>query len=193
MVVYSRVETGAARADDMERKRITETGWRSARLAAALAVVVLLAAASGGERPMSDRIVRTDEEWRRILTPEQYRVTREGGTECAFSGRLPEATEPGVFACVCCGQPLFRPEAKFDSGTGWPSFFRPVSADAIEERTDRSHGMVRIEVRCRRCEAHLGHVFPDGPPPTGRRFCINAVALVFRPDRAADGDAPAEQ
>lgn len=129
---------------------------------------------------MSERIEKTPEQWRSQLTPEQFRVAREGGTEPAFSGSLYHNKDTGEYACVCCGQTLFSSDAKYDSGSGWPSFFRPVADDAIEEREDVSHGMRRIEIRCRRCEAHLGHVFPDGPDPTGLRYCVNSLSLDFR-------------
>jgi len=131
---------------------------------------------------MTDPIRRSDEEWRRILNPDVYRVTRRRGTEAPFSGALCGLYEPGTYLCVCCGGELFRSETKYDSGSGWPSFFAPVSAEAVELLDDRSHGMVRTEVRCGRCEAHLGHVFPDGPEPTGRRYCINSLALEHQPE-----------
>lgn len=132
----------------------------------------------------SEKIHKTDSEWRAALTPEQFRVTRKHGTERAFTSPLNDEKRAGTFNCVCCGLPLFRSEAKFESGTGWPSFFQPISAAAIEDHEDRSFFMRRTETRCARCEAHLGHVFPDGPKPTGLRYCMNGVALGFEPDGA---------
>ena len=127
------------------------------------------------------KIVRTDEEWRERLTPEQFRITREHGTERPFTGPFWNATETGLYRCVCCETPLFYSDTKFDAGCGWPSYFEPVSREAIAVYRDNSHGMTRTEVRCAACDAHLGHVFPDGPPPTGLRFCINGHALDFEP------------
>ncbi len=127
-----------------------------------------------------DRIVKSDEEWRAQLSDLAYRVTRRHATERAFShDDFPPG--PGIFRCICCDQPLFDARAKFDSGTGWPSFFQPVTPDAVGESEDRRLFMKRTEVHCARCDAHLGHVFPDGPPPTGLRYCINGVALRFEP------------
>ncbi len=130
---------------------------------------------------MTDKLRLTDAEWRSRLSPEQYEVTRRGGTEPAFAGALYACKDPGLYRCVCCGTVLFRSDEKFESGTGWPSFWQPAPEAPIEEHLDTSHGMQRIEVRCGRCDAHLGHVFDDGPPPTGKRYCINSVALEFEP------------
>jgi len=130
----------------------------------------------------SAKVQKTDAEWRAVLSPEAYRVARKHGTERAFTSPLNDEKRAGTFTCVCCGQALFTSADKFDSGTGWPSYTRPMSPEAVGEHDDRSFFMRRTEVHCARCDAHLGHVFPDGPRPTGLRYCINGVALGFDPE-----------
>ncbi len=174
---------------------------RAAKLTAILiAVIVAIALISGqvsltgAEKPagvtrsknveidMGFEIKKTESEWRTILSPEEYRIAREKGTERAFTGKYYDHDEEGIYKCVCCGEPLFAADTKFESGTGWPSFYAPISEDKIHAETDKSSGMVRTEVMCAKCGAHLGHVFDDGPRPTGLRYCLNSASLDFSSD-----------
>ena len=130
---------------------------------------------------MAEKIKKSEDDWRAQLTDEQFHVTRQHGTERAFTGKYNDCKDPGTYHCICCGHPLFDADHKFDSGTGWPSFYQPLNSDAVETQTDRSMLMQRTEVHCARCDAHLGHVFPDGPMPTGQRYCMNSVSMKLEP------------
>ena len=130
---------------------------------------------------MEKKVVKTDEEWKKELSADQYNVCRMKGTERPFTGEYYQTKTPGVYTCSCCGAELFDSNTKYDSGSGWPSFYQPTDKDKVQEDTDRSHGMTRTEVMCKNCGAHLGHVFPDGPKPTGLRYCINSVSLKLKP------------
>ncbi len=175
----------------MRFERMKESAW-------VLVAIMVVAASLAGCRNLegrkedsmeqspkrADKVVKTDAEWKAQLTPEQYRILRNQGTEAAFCSQMNDVKEAGSFYCVGCGLELFKTDAKFTSGTGWPSFFQPVSDDAIWTRADNSYGMSRMEVLCSRCDGHLGHVFEDGPKPTGLRFCINGEVLKFVPRKA---------
>jgi len=132
-----------------------------------------------------DRVTRTDQEWREKLSEEEFQVTRCSATERAFTGRYWDEKASGTYHCICCDAPLFRSETKYDSGTGWPSFYQPISEDAVADKVDNTHGMVRTESVCAKCDAHLGHVFPDGPQPTGLRYCMNSASLDLKKDEEA--------
>ncbi len=137
---------------------------------------------------MTEKTRKTEEEWRKDLTPEQYEVLREKGTEAPFTGKYWDTTQEGMYRCAACGQPLFRSETKYDAGCGWPSFAQPVAPGSVDTDIDRSHGMERTEVLCGKCGGHLGHIFPDGPGPEGTRYCMNSVSLELVPDEEAEDE-----
>ncbi len=170
----------------MDRRAFLKSGAMLGAVAAALSgspfvsgrLAAVFADEKGKKLPFK-KVIKTDAEWKRILTPEQYSVARQGGTEAPYSSPLNDVHEKGVFACVCCSLPLFSSKTKFDSQTGWASFYAPIAKINVREKIDKSLGEIRTEVLCNRCDAHLGHVFEDGPKPTGLRYCMNGVAMKF--------------
>ena len=158
-------------------------------MAFALSVGLMACAKQEAKKMSTNEGVKTEAEWRAQLTEEQYHVTRQKGTERPYSGKYWNHKELGIYSCVCCGTDLFLSDTKFDSGCGWPSYFKPINEYVITENRDTTHGMIRTEVVCSKCDAHLGHVFPDGPPPTGLRYCINSASIDFR----SAGDSSAEK
>jgi methionine-R-sulfoxide reductase len=181
VVVLARSPAGAGQKRAESNGQTSATGKAGEKEAAVVKVKVFNKSAQLVGPVEMPKVVKTDAEWQKQLTKEQYLIARGKGTEPPFCGNLLDNKKQGVYACVCCGLPLFSSDSKFNSGTGWPSFFQPVAKENVVEHEDRGHGMVRTEILCARCDGHLGHVFDDGPRPTGLRFCVNSESLVFTP------------